>query len=80
MEPESDGVNSSEVVGNMMIGVVQDGRGYLKVTEDKQVNLCPGAQRVQWTLISDDGAGSVGYSPIPSISIMKANSKTRSLR
>jgi hypothetical protein len=63
-----------------MIGVVQDGRGYIKTTEDKQVNLCLEAQRVQWTLSSDDGAGRVDYSSIPSISIMKANSNTRSLR
>ncbi len=47
MEPESDGVNSYKVAGNMMIGVVQDGRGYLKVTEAKQLILCLGAQRVQ---------------------------------
>ena len=73
-------MNPNKGAGNLMIGVVQDGRGYLKTTEDKQLILCLGAQRVQWTLSSDGGASRVGYSSIPSISIMKANSNTRSLR
>jgi hypothetical protein len=79
-EPESHWGNLYNVAENMRIGVAQEGRGYIKTTEDKQVNLCLGAQRVQWTLSSDDGAGRVDYSSIPSISIMKANSNTRSLR
>ncbi len=77
---ESDWVNLFKVAGNMIIGVVLDGRGYFMTAEDKQVVLCLGAQRVQWTLSSNDGAGRVDYSSIPSISNMKANSNTRSLR
>ena len=40
-------MNPNKGAGNLMIGVVQDGRGYLKTTEDKQLILCLGAQRVQ---------------------------------
>ncbi len=79
-EPESDWGSLYNVAENVMVGVVQDGWGCLKITEDKQVILCLRAQRVQWMLISDGGAGRVDYSSIPSISIMKANSNTRSLR
>ena len=80
MEPESDWGNLYNVAENMMIGVVQAVRGYLMIIEDKQTILCLGAQRVQWTLSLNDGAGRVDYSSIPSISMMKANSNTRSLR
>jgi len=39
MEPESDWVIYYRVQPNMTIGVVQDGRGYLRATEDKPVIL-----------------------------------------
>ena len=39
-----------------------------------------GVQCVHWTLTSNDGAAHVDYSSIPSISMMKANSTTKSLR
>ncbi|MBA7475625.1 VOC family protein [archaeon] len=45
--PESDWVVNYRVAPGMMIGVVQDGRGYLRVSEDKPVILCLG--------VPDDG-------------------------
>jgi lactoylglutathione lyase len=47
MEPESDWVIYYRVQPNVTIGVVQDGRGYLRATEDKPVILCLG--------VPDDG-------------------------
>ena len=47
MEPESDWVNLYRVSEGMTIGVVQDGRGFLRVSEDKPVILCLG--------VPDDG-------------------------
>jgi hypothetical protein len=47
MEPESDWVNLYKVSEGMTIGVVQDGRGYLRVTDDKPVIICLG--------VPDDG-------------------------
>ena len=47
MEPESDWVNLYKVSEGMTIGVVQDGRGFLRATDDKPVILCLG--------IPDDG-------------------------
>lgn len=46
-EPESDWVTLYRVTGDYTIGVVQDGRGYLRATEDKPVILCLG--------VPDDG-------------------------
>ena len=46
-EPESDWVTLYRVTGDYTIGVVQDGRGYLKAAEDKPVILCLG--------VPDDG-------------------------
>jgi predicted enzyme related to lactoylglutathione lyase len=46
-EPESDWVMYYHVVPRVIIGVVQDGRGYHRATEDKPVILCLG--------IPDDG-------------------------
>jgi catechol 2,3-dioxygenase-like lactoylglutathione lyase family enzyme len=40
MEPESDWVNLYRVSEGMTIGVVQDGRGFLRATDDKPVILC----------------------------------------
>jgi hypothetical protein len=37
MEPESDWVNLYRVSEGMTIGVVQDGRGFLRATDDKPV-------------------------------------------
>ena len=45
--PESDWVVNYRVMPGMMIGVVQDGRGFLRATEDKPVILCMG--------VTDDG-------------------------
>ena len=39
---ESDWVVNYRVVPGMTIGVVQDGRGYLRASEDKPVILCLG--------------------------------------
>jgi len=47
MEPESDWVNLYKVREGMTIGVVKDGRGYLRATEDKPVILSLG--------VPDDG-------------------------
>ena len=47
MEPESDWVNLYEVSAGTTIGVVQDGRGFLRATDDKPVILCLG--------VPDDG-------------------------
>jgi len=41
-ESESDWVTLYRVTGDYAIGVVQDGRGYLRATEDKPVILCLG--------------------------------------
>lgn len=46
-EPESDWVTLYRVTGDYTIGVVQDGRGYLRAAEDKPVILCLG--------VPDDG-------------------------
>ena len=46
-EPESDWVMYYHVIPGVIIGVVQDGRGYLRATEDKPVILCLG--------VPDDG-------------------------
>ena len=46
-EPESDWVTLYRVTGDYTIGVVQDGRGHLRATEDKPVILCLG--------VPDDG-------------------------
>lgn len=46
-EPESDWVTLYRVTGDYTIGVVQDGRGYMKAAEDKPVILCLG--------VPDDG-------------------------
>ena len=46
-EPESDWVMYYHVVPGVIIGVVQDGRGYHRATEDKPVILCLG--------VPDDG-------------------------
>ena len=46
-EPESDWVTLYRVTDDYTIGVVQDGRGYLKAAEDKPVILCLG--------VPDDG-------------------------
>ena len=46
-EPESDWVTLYRVTGDCTIGVVQDGRGYLRAAEDKPVILCLG--------VPDDG-------------------------
>jgi len=46
-EPESDWVTLYHVTGDYTIGVVQDGRGYLRAAEDKPVILCLG--------VPDDG-------------------------
>jgi len=43
-EPESDWVTLYRVTGDYTIGVVQDGRGYLRAAEDKPVILCLGVQ------------------------------------
>jgi len=40
MEPESDWVHLFKIAPNTVIGAVQDGRGYLRATEDKPVILC----------------------------------------
>jgi predicted enzyme related to lactoylglutathione lyase len=47
MEPESDWVIYYKIKEDITIGVVQDGRGYLRSTEDKPVILCLG--------VPDDG-------------------------
>ena len=47
MEPESDWVNLYRVSEGATIGVVQDGRGFLRVSDDKPVILCLG--------VPDDG-------------------------
>ncbi len=47
MEPESDWVIYYRVKPGTTIGVVQDGRGFLRATEDKPVILCLG--------VPDDG-------------------------
>ncbi|UCD44833.1 MAG: VOC family protein [Candidatus Bathyarchaeota archaeon] len=47
MEPESDWVIYYRVRTGVTIGVVEDGRGYLRATEDKPVILCLG--------VPDDG-------------------------
>jgi len=47
MEPESDWVSLYRVSEGMTIGVVQDGRGFLRVADDKPVILCLG--------VPDDG-------------------------
>jgi predicted enzyme related to lactoylglutathione lyase len=47
MEQESDWVNLYRVSEGMTIGVVQDGRGFLRATDDKPVILCLG--------VPDDG-------------------------
>lgn len=44
MESESDWVNLTNVAENIVIGVVQDGRGYFKTVEDKPVILCLGVR------------------------------------
>jgi predicted enzyme related to lactoylglutathione lyase len=46
-EPESDWVTLYRVTCDYTIGVVQDGRGYLRAAEDKPVILCLG--------VPDDG-------------------------
>jgi len=46
-EPESDWVTLYRVTDDYTIGVVQDGRGYLRAAEDKPVILCLG--------VPDDG-------------------------
>jgi len=46
-EPESDWVTLYRVTDDYTIGVVQDGRGYMKAAEDKPVILCLG--------VPDDG-------------------------
>ena len=40
MEPESDWVHLFKVVPNVIIGAVQDGKGYLRAADDKPVILC----------------------------------------
>jgi len=47
MEPESDWVIYYRVRPGVTIGVVEDGRGFLRATEDKPVILCLG--------VPDDG-------------------------
>jgi len=47
MEPESDWVNLYRVSEGVTIGVVQDGRGFHRVSQDKPVILCLG--------VPDDG-------------------------
>ncbi|MCW4049913.1 MAG: VOC family protein [Candidatus Bathyarchaeota archaeon] len=52
MEPESDWVTYYKVSPGLTIGVVEDGKGYLRVTEDKPVILCLGLKDTEdiWAL------------------------------